>query len=498
MIKTKKRKCTVLFAILLISVSFITVFSKCSPLYGFNNSPDVTVIFEVGRRMFDGQLLYRDVIDQKGPFLFVIYGIASLISDSSYIGLYFTEILFSFITLCFVYKTVSLKYDSKKSLLSTFFVACLMYCCPLNTYGGDTAELMMMPFFVYLYYIGFRYVYKNVSIKPYEYLIVGITSGCVLWSKYTLLGIYIAWFIIPAVDMIKEKNFKKLFSTCLIIAGGVLISTIPWIIYFGINNYFADFINFYFIEQGKYYKKLALSTGILFGIYRCFIYLAVPIISFVSSLLIKKSKHQKIPKKLFLYNLLLFIVLFIFIYIIGNGGKISYYFIQMFIFAIPGAMALIYTFDNLFNKFDKSSIKKLNILTVISVIAIGLIISFTTSSTIHYLGEDEEETPYYQFSQYIKDSGVENPKITGNCIDVAPFYKYMDCFENYKYVSPLNAAFPEMTEHYISGIKNGDYDFIINYASEGNYDKTMYKSVKTVTYEYQGKKINFYLYQKIT
>ena len=73
----------------------------------------------------------------------------------------------------------------------------------------------------------------------------------------------------------------------------------------------------------------------------------MPIISFVSSLLIKKSKHQKIPKKLFLYNLLLFIVLFIFIYIIGNGGKISYYFIQMFIFAIPGAMALIYTFDNL-------------------------------------------------------------------------------------------------------------------------------------------------------
>lgn len=170
----------------------------------------------------------------------------------------------------------------------------------------------------------------------------------------------------------------------------------------------------------------------------------------------------------------------------------------MFIFAIPGAMALIYTFDNLFNKFDKTSIKKLNILTVVSVVAIGLTISFTTSSTIHYLGEDEEETPYYQFSQYIKDSGVENPKITGNCIDVAPFYKYMDCFEDYKYVSPLNAAFPEMTEHYISGIKNGDYDFIVNYASEGNYDKTMYKSVKTVEYEYQGKKINFYLYQKIT
>lgn len=108
------------FAILLISVSFITVFSKCSPLYGFNNSPDVTVIFEVGRRMFDGQLLYRDVIDQKGPFLFIIYGIASLISDSSYIGLYFTEIIFSLISLCFVYKTVSLKYDSKDLCFQPF------------------------------------------------------------------------------------------------------------------------------------------------------------------------------------------------------------------------------------------------------------------------------------------------------------------------------------------------------------------------------------------
>ena len=139
----KKNKSTVAYLfVFVIAIFFITVFSKCSPLYAFNNSPDATVIFEVGRRMFDGSVLYRDVVDQKGPFLFVIYGIASLISTADYIGLYFIEILFAFLTLTFVYKIASLKFPMFKSVLCTMLVASVMYCYPLNTYGGDTAELM--------------------------------------------------------------------------------------------------------------------------------------------------------------------------------------------------------------------------------------------------------------------------------------------------------------------------------------------------------------------
>ena len=58
----KKNKSTVAYLfVFVIATFFITVFSKCSPLYGFNNSPDATVIFEVGRRMFDGSVLYKKV-----------------------------------------------------------------------------------------------------------------------------------------------------------------------------------------------------------------------------------------------------------------------------------------------------------------------------------------------------------------------------------------------------------------------------------------------------
>lgn len=496
MIRKKNKSIVAYLFVFVIAIFFITVFSKCSPLYAFNNSPDATVIFEVGRRMFDGSVLYRDVVDQKGPFLFVIYGIASLISTADYIGLYFIEILFAFLTLTFVYKIASLKFPMFKSVLCTMLVASVMYCYPLNTYGGDTAELMMMPFLMYLYYLGFRYVYKNVKIKPYEYLIVGITSGCVLWSKYTLLGIYLAWFVFPAIDMIKAKRIDKLFKTVLIIIAGVLISSIPWIIYFGANNYLVEFLKFYFLEQARYYQKADLVRSLSNGVRYTFIYMFVPIIGLFGAILYFIKTKKELPKKLVSYNLLMYVVLFIFIYLIGNGGRYPYYFIVLLVFIVPGFMAVVYCLELLVSKMKKDGLKKLFVASFCVLICV--ITSISYSSTIHYINENEEETPYYQFAQYIDEQNKSKTvTVCGNCIDSAPFFKYMDCFEDFKYVSPLNAGFPDMIEHYRTGLQNGTYDYVICVFDDSFCkDNPKYQFVKKTKYFYQGYYVNFYLYER--
>lgn len=38
--------------------------------------------------MMNGKVLYRDIYEQKGPLLYVVYGLAWLISHDSFIGAY--------------------------------------------------------------------------------------------------------------------------------------------------------------------------------------------------------------------------------------------------------------------------------------------------------------------------------------------------------------------------------------------------------------------------
>lgn len=478
--------------IFILAFGFITVFSKCSPLYNFNNSPDEAVIFEVGKRMFSGDVLYRDVIDQKGPFLFFVYGIASLISKTSCIGLYLIEIICSFFSLVFAYKTITLKYSGTKAFLGLLFVASTVYCFPLNTYGGDTAELMMMPFLTYLYYVGFNYIYKQKQISYLNYLVIGITSGCILWTKYTMLGIYVAWFIIPAADMIKSKQIKKFINNCLMIILGVAISTAPWIIYFKANNFLKEFIDFYFFQQAAYYTKLSIEQSIAISLILITTNFAIIIFASIITLISYKKQQKAMPKRLIEYNLLIFVFLYIFIYIIGNGARIHYYLLEMFVLNIPGSMMLLYTFENAEKTFPIKNKKAFSKINKIIYVCLCVAVCITSSSTINYLGEKEESTPYYKFSQTVNSYNISNPKIYGNCIDAAPFFKYMNCFENYKYVSMLNCPFPDMIEHYQNEINNGDYDFIINVYSSNNYSN--YTAIETVAYKYQGENITFTLY----
>ena len=72
-----------LFILALIS---ITICSKSSPLYPLNNWDDANCFYTVGRATLNGQVMYRDIFEQKGPWLYFIYMLASLISGSCFSG----------------------------------------------------------------------------------------------------------------------------------------------------------------------------------------------------------------------------------------------------------------------------------------------------------------------------------------------------------------------------------------------------------------------------
>ena len=76
-----------------LSLLFIGLASKSSPLYPMNDWVDVNCFFTVGRGILDGLVPYRDLYEQKGPVLYFVYALISLFSRDSYWGVFLLEVV---------------------------------------------------------------------------------------------------------------------------------------------------------------------------------------------------------------------------------------------------------------------------------------------------------------------------------------------------------------------------------------------------------------------
>ncbi|MDG6159680.1 hypothetical protein NF705_03920 [Lactococcus formosensis] len=113
--RSKKKKMDgplVLAAIIMVVV--LAVNSMSSFLYWTNTWVDTNATWVLAKAMlFDSQVLYKDIYDQRGIILYLVYGIGSLISalfatKTSFIGLFILECLFGILNLIFARKIIDL------------------------------------------------------------------------------------------------------------------------------------------------------------------------------------------------------------------------------------------------------------------------------------------------------------------------------------------------------------------------------------------------------
>ena len=114
--------------IILFVYSFLLLFfcSKMSPLYPFNEWDDINLYFTIGKGLFNGKIIYSELFDHKGPLIFFIYGIAYLISNTTFFGMYIIEALMWAFMICAGYFTAKLYIDKIYA-----FIVALIY--PLFT-----------------------------------------------------------------------------------------------------------------------------------------------------------------------------------------------------------------------------------------------------------------------------------------------------------------------------------------------------------------------------
>lgn len=453
--------------ILLAIYSIVIVFfcSKMSPLYIINDWSDINLYFNISKAMCNGQILYTDVFDHKGPMIFFIYSIGYLISNDSFLGMFIIESI-AWVALSYTaYYTTKLFLSKTYSLLSAIFF--LPFFLSHTIAGGSAEEFLAVGMAVSLFFF-IRY-FRNPQKHSYKVMLFhGIAWGVVLLTKFNLTTFWIFPLMAIAIILISKKEYKNLIINILFFILGGAIAIAPILIYFMANKALPDAIEAYITTNSsslKSFQNIAMYTIMRF--YQCLKFETLDfslilIGAFVFPLVLLKNNIAKLGIMASFCSL--------FIAICMSQEYIYYYSIPYYIYIFPAFTLIVYGISKLIKKEVHPII-----IIVIASILLGNAINaqnFFGYSKEELLRKEDPKDILFQFSKTI--SKEVNPTLM--CLELDRtngIFTYLNIMPNVRYFISPNLTYeryPKMRDEQTKNIQDRKINFIILREGTKYYD----------------------------
>ena len=384
---------------IIISLLFLLICTRSSPLYPFNDWMDSNAYFTVGKGMMNGLIPYRDLFEQKGPLLYLIHGLAYLISNTTFLGIFIFEVVSFSVFLYYCHKIIMLFLDIKYSIVSLPLIAAIVLNMRAFSYG-DSAEEWCIPLITISLFYLLDY-FKNVYPKPIDnqwVLITGFLAGCVLWIKFTVLGFWIGWVFAISIKSLFNKEYLRLVKSWAFFFSGIFLATLPWIFYFGINSAISDWLETYLYVNTVYYSAslsfmgrficIVMETAMGFGLNPIFSFL------FIIGILYFIREGDFIEHRIGKIGLLLCVV-FALLGTYGGGKGYIYYFLIFAPFLVLGLMVIGHVFGN---KFGSFMALKNTVVAALLIMVIAWPLTLRYNHNAHLLGTPQQDLVQYRFA----------------------------------------------------------------------------------------------------
>lgn len=485
--------------IILFVYSFLLLFfcSKMSPLYPFNEWDDINLYFTIGKGLFNGKIVYSELFDHKGPLIFFIYGIAYLISNTTFFGMYIIEALMWAFMICAGYFTAKLYIDK----IYAFIVALIypLFTLPHILEGGSAEEMILVFATISLFFFLSHFKDNSKTHKPLIMLIHGIMCAATILIKINLVVFWFFPLVAVFINLIIGKNYKNLFQNILAYIVGLLILFLPIIVYFLYNNALSDAWNTYIVLNSKYarfnanemielvivrfYQRIRFEPLTYFFIYTGSFYFPI---KYIRNTLYKAS----IILAFFAVHIIISMT-FLFMY---------YYTIPYYIFSLLGGIAIV----DIIRKFLKLQ-PKWYFYILFFVLAIGIGIrekNFFSLSKAEILRKKEPNNPVFLFSNIVMKESKPTLLNLGLDLGSGVFTK-ANIVPNVKYfISPNlpHSIYPEMRDEQTKYIENKEVQFIILSQFSLNFDyffnlPALNENYKIVDTYIEDKFKTYYLYK---
>lgn len=220
-----------------------------SPFYPIQEWSDVNLYFNIGKAIMNGQSLYTESFDPKGPVIFFIYGLGYLISNNSFLGVFFIQILTWSILGFSAYFCGRLFFNKTYSLIiASLFILIFLS----HTSEGGSAEEFITAFMSVSFYLFVRY-FRNPEKHPTSLMCIhGMMWGLTFFTKFPLTAFWIFPLMAIGIILITKKEYKNLLKNIFsFIAGGLTIA-LPLYIYFASKGILLEAIDTYFFLNSSF------------------------------------------------------------------------------------------------------------------------------------------------------------------------------------------------------------------------------------------------------
>lgn len=451
---------------LALAALFIGLCSRSSPLYPFNDWDDNNCFFTVGKAMFNGRVVYRDIYEQKGVLLYFLYGLAYLISHTSFLGAYLLEVLCFGAFLFLVWRTGRL-FVSDLAVCLILPALSAVICSCYSFYLGGCAEqlclaLLYLP--LHCHIRAARETPGELLPPPRSVFLLGLSAGCLLWIKFTMLGIYVGYVLFIAGYLAFRRDWARLLRAAGLFLLGVLAASLPWLIYFAVNGALKDLFTAYFYNNLFLYRPSEKSrlwetaVNIKNGI-RWNLQVSLPIaVGFLAAVLAEKDRP-------FRAGLLC-------LYVCGTvlpfaGGVAHDYYAMVFApLAAPGFLFLAWLGQRLWEKRPLGQGLSLRgraaaavLLCAVMAAGCGLFAHLRSPNT-PYMSAKKEDMWYTRFADTVNAAG-DRSLLTYGTLDVG-LYTLTDTLPVTKFYCSFNVDLPEMHEELDNAVRTKKTAFIVS------------------------------------
>ncbi len=242
------------------SVLTLLVATTSSPLYATNFWTDTNIFLTIGRGIANGMAPYRDLVDQKGPLIFLIYAVAALITDGSFFGAFLLEVLSMTAFTLISWRLVSLYGEGRLTLAAIPLTALVTVCCTAFTQGGS-AEEFNLPALTLALYATLRRMKEGAGCTRGWKLhaAFGAAMGWVFSIKYTDCGLFFGLGAALVLFVWYTEGFKRVVRMTGQMLAGFLAIIVPIVLYLAVNGALWACIDTYFIQNIFVYSGTPMS-----------------------------------------------------------------------------------------------------------------------------------------------------------------------------------------------------------------------------------------------
>ena len=328
----------------LAAIATVFLFDLFSPLHQSNLRlmPDQDFFQLVGKVWAEGGVPYRDIWDQKGPFIFFVNMLGWKLTGNDY-GIIIIECVFLLATMWLLWLIIGTIFDhecldSRESARSHAISMLVLWICVLwiaicMPGSWNMTEMFCLPFLAASAWLLLRslFAYQDYPTDrdawhiPGTWAYVhGLAFGvCFMTRLSNAMGVCVGLLVLTVL-LIMRQAWKNLGTCILGFLAGVATFFVPFAVYFAVHGVFYDFMYGTVLYNLHYAGGLSATAGIP-GLTTLVLVFAVPAVMLVVGIIHTiRSKSITCSAVFLILGSVAFAVLFFQMFAIQTGSYLHY------------------------------------------------------------------------------------------------------------------------------------------------------------------------------